>query len=96
MNSSQQISWYWAVIKRDIQYNIQLEENILIKLNSTKLWVQSAKYLGVHINDKLSVKKHARNVIKSLLKHFNIFDEIKHAVFDKFKRQLYMSQVYQK
>ena len=52
------------------------------------------KYIGLNIDEQLNWKGHVETLIKSLVKYFGIFNNIKHFVSPKLARQLYYAFIY--
>ena len=54
----------------------------------------SVKYIGLTIDEELNWKKHIDILIKSLVKYFGLFNNIKYFVTEKLARQLYYAFIY--
>ena len=69
--------------------SIEVDE-IGLKINRS----QSVKYIGITLDEKLIFKDHVAALIKSIIKFFGIFKNIKENVSFKLARQLYFSFIY--
>ena len=56
--------------------------------------VEATKYLGVILDEKLTLQEQISSVCSSLLQFFGIFNHIKQYVSRKIARQIYLSCVY--
>ena len=54
----------------------------------------STKYLGLHVDEMFTWKKHTDHIYKSLLKFYGIFNQVKCFVKKKIIRQLYFSYIH--
>ena len=54
----------------------------------------STKYLGLHVDEMFSWKKHTDHIYKSLLRFYGIFNQVKCSVNKKIIRQLYFSYIH--
>ena len=55
--------------------------------------VQTTKYLGTLIDEKLTWKPHIEHVMKSLIKYFGIFYKLRDPIPEKFRRQIYYAYI---